>query len=218
MTTSPYGSDTTRENPAVEYGRVENERMEYQRVEDHQVEDRPPKLRELDLRGTWQVIAGALLLPFGIAVIIIGWHGAAYGNVDQKQIPYLISGGILGLAIVIVGCFFFWAHWLYRLHEQAEIHHEEALREQRETMKALIDALAVGGGRAVTEGAPSAVPVSANGRAVGRTFVVTATGTNFHTAGCPMVANRGGSLRTISEQEAGDMKPCRVCEPLISAN
>lgn len=212
MTTSPYGSDITRENPAVQ-----DQPVEGPPVGDQPVEDRPPKLRELDLRGTWQVVAGALLLPFGIAVIIIGWHGAAYGNVDQKQIPYLISGGILGLAIVIVGCFFFWAHWLYRLHEQAEIHHEEALREQRETMKSLIDALAAGGGRAVTEGA-SSVPVSANGRAAGRMFVATATGTNFHTAGCPMVANRGGSLRTISEQEAGDMKPCRVCEPLISAN
>ena len=205
MTTSPYGGDITRENEIVE--------------PDQETEVRPPKLRELDLRGTWQVIAGAMLLPFGIAVIIIGWHGAAYGNVDQKQIPYLISGGILGLAIVVVGCFFFWAHWLYRLHEQAEIHHEEALREQRETMKALIDALATGGaGRlpAAPEGSAGGVSVSANGRAVGRTFVATATGTNFHTAGCPMVANRAGALRTISEHEAEEMKPCRVCEPLVS--
>ena len=210
MTTSPYGSDITRETPAVE------DHHEH----DQAAEARPPKLRELDLRGTWQVVAGALLLPFGIAVIIIGWHGAAYGNVDQKQIPYLISGGILGLAIVIVGCFFFWAHWLYRLHEQAEIHHEEVLQEQREMMKSLIDALATGGSRVAAGSAPESlsVPVSTNGRAVGRTFVATATGTNFHTAGCPMVANRGGSLRTISEQEAGDMKPCRVCEPLVSSN
>ena len=204
MTTSPHGSDITRETSIVE--------------PDNSSGDRPVKLRELDLRGTWQVIAGALLLPFGIAVIIIGWHGAAYGNVDQKQIPYLISGGILGLAIVVVGCFFFWAHWLYRLHEQAEIHHEEALREQREMMKSLIDALAAGGGRVVTGASPSDVAISANGRAVGRSFVATATGTNFHTAGCPMVANRAGALRTISEQEAEGMKPCRVCEPLVSTN
>ena len=206
MTTSPYGADNTTETPVVG-----------PRPDD----ERPVKLRELDLRGTWQVIAGAMLLPFGIAVIIIGWHGAAYGNVDQKQIPYLISGGILGLAIVIVGCFFFWAHWLYRLHEQAEIHHEEALREQRELTKSLIDAIASGGGRVITEatpGTPSGVSVSANGRAVGRSFVATATGTNFHTAGCPMVANRAGALRTVTEREAEEMKPCRVCEPLVSSN
>jgi hypothetical protein len=180
-------------------------------------EERAVKMRELDLRGTWQVIVGALLLPFGIAVIILGWHGAAYGNVDQKQIPYVISGGILGLAIVIVGCFFFWAHWLYRLHEQAEIHHEEALREQRETMKALIAALAAGGGP-VAAGSPiSGIEFSANGRIVSRGFVATATGTNFHTAGCPIVANRAGALRAISDEEAEAMKPCRVCEPLVSS-
>ena len=181
-------------------------------------EERAVKMRELDLRGTWQVIMGALLLPFGIAVIILGWHGAAYGNVDQKQIPYLISGGILGLAIVVVGCFFFWAHWLYRLHEQAEIHHEESLREQRETMKALIAALAAGGGHVAAGSPASAIAISGNGQIVSRTFVATATGTNFHTAGCPMVANRAGALRTISDQEAEQMKPCRVCDPLVSAN
>src|ERR1700761_2988106 len=60
----------------------------------------------LDLRNTWQAIAGALLLPIGIAVIILGWQGAAHGRVDQQQIPYLISGGILGLAVVVIGCFF----------------------------------------------------------------------------------------------------------------
>jgi hypothetical protein len=213
VTTSPYGDEITGETPVIEEHREEDHFQE-----ERPADRRPPKLRELDLRGTWQVVAGAILLPLGVAVIIIGWHGAAYGNVDQKQIPYLISGGILGLAIVVVGCFFFWAHWLYRIHEQAEIHHEEALREQREQMKLLIDALAAGGGRGPAGAVPPGVPVSANGRSAGRTFVATATGTNFHTAGCPMVANRGGTLRTISEQEAGEMKPCRVCEPLVSSN
>lgn len=175
---------------------------------------KPParsRLRELDLRNTWQIIAGALLLPFGIAVIIIGWHGAAYGNVDQKQIPYLISGGILGLAIVVIGCFFYWAHWLYRIYDQADLHHQEAMREQRALIRSLIDALGTSGGPAVP-----ASGVSNNG--AGRVFVATATGSNYHTAGCPMVANRGGALRTISETEAASMKPCRVCEPLVSTN
>ena len=203
MTTSPYSGDDTTEAaypPVVP------------------ADEHPVKRRELDLRNTWQIIIGAMLIPFGIAVIIIGWHGAAYSNVDQKQIPYLISGGIMGLAIVVIGCFFYWAHWLYRIQERADANHQEVLREQREMMKALIESLATGGGRYVGESAPAGVVVSANGRAVSRTFVATATGTNFHTAGCPMVANRAGALRNITEQEAEEMKPCRVCEPLVSSN
>lgn len=169
------------------------------------------RTRELDLRNTWQIVAGAILLPFGIAVIIIGWHGAAYGNVDQKQIPYLISGGVLGLAIVIVGCFFFWAHWLYRIYDQSDLHHQEAMREQREMMRALMEA--VGGYSRPDNRRGDRSP---NGAA--RTFVATPSGSNFHTSGCPMVANRSSELRVISEQEAQSMKPCRVCEPLAHAN
>lgn len=166
-------------------------------------EKRRVRLNELDLRNTWQVIAGSILLPLGIAVIILGWHGAAYGNVDQKQIPYLISGGILGLAIVVVGCFFYWAHWLYRIYDQADLHHQEMIREQREMIHALLGS--------------GFQPGHFNGdasRSDGRGFVVTPTGSNFHTPACPLIANRASSTRTISEEEARDMRPCRVCEPL----
>jgi hypothetical protein len=159
------------------------------------------RVRELDLRNTWQVIAGAILLPLGVAVIILGWHGAAYGNVDQKQIPYLISGGILGLGIMIVGCFFYWAHWLYRIYDQADLHHQELIREQREMIRALLEAGYQGNGHAA---------LSNNGRG----FVATPTGSNFHVPGCPIIATRASSLRTVSEDEASGMRPCRVCEPL----
>jgi hypothetical protein len=190
--------------------------------------ERPPgRLRRLrnsnlDLRNTWQIIAGSLLLPLGIALILLAWSGAAHGRVDQQQIPYLVSGGIGGLAVVMIGCFFYWAHWLYRIYDQADLHHQEALREQREMTRALIEALGAGPARAQAFMAPGApahqTGVTTNGLAGGRTFVATATGTNFHTSGCPMVANRSGALRTVTEAEAGQMKPCRVCEPVISAN
>ena len=159
--------------------------------------------QELDLRNTWQVIAGAILLPLGIAVIILGWHGAAYGNVDQKQIPYLISGGILGLGIMLVGCFFYWGHWLYRIYDQADLHHQEQMREQREFMRALLEA-----GHQPRAGGGFASATNGSG------FVATPTGSNFHTAGCPIIATRAGSLRPVSEEEASGMRPCRVCEPL----
>lgn len=172
----------------------------------------------LDLRNTWQIVLGSLLLPLGIAFILLAWSGAAHGRVDQQQIPYLVSGGIGGLAVVMIGCFFYWAHWLYRIYDQADLQHQEALREQREMMRALIEALAANGGRPpVTPGERGQV-VATNGLTAGRTFVATATGTNFHTPGCPMVANRAGSLRTVTEEEMREMKPCRVCEPLVAAN
>lgn len=159
----------------------------------------------LDLRNSWQVVAGALLLPIGIAVIVLGWQGAAHGRIDQQQIPYLISGGILGLAFVTIGGFFFWAHWLYRMYDQAELHHLERMKVQAEQHQELLRALGErGGSAAVGTSAPSA-----NGTAA---FVATASGSNFHKADCPIVTGRPG-LRRITAAQAKSMKPCRICEP-----
>lgn len=188
----------------------------------------------LDLRNTWQILAGSLLLPLGLAFILLAWAGAAHGRVDQQQIPYVVSGGLGGLAIVMIGCFFYWAHWLYRIYDQADLHHQEALQEQREMMMALIEAVSAGGsgrlgradepgpgqvhGRAPGGATDTSTGTSANGGEVGRVFVATQSGTNFHTSGCPMVANRSGNLRTVTPDEAEQMKPCRVCEPVIHSN
>jgi hypothetical protein len=155
----------------------------------------------LDLRNTWQAIAGALLLPIGIAVIVLGWQGAAHGRVDQQQIPYLISGGILGLAFVMVGGFFFWAHWLYRMYDQAELHHLERMRVSAEQHQELLRALGERGG--------ASTPAAS---AAASSYVATASGTNFHNPDCPIVSGRPG-LRRLTAAQAKNMKPCRICEP-----
>jgi hypothetical protein len=167
----------------------------------------------LDLRNTWQIVAGAVLLPLGVAVILLGWAGAAHGRVDQQQIPYIISGGVLGLAIVIVGCFFFWAHWMYRIYDQADLHHQAAMREQSELIRALMEAVRP------DQAPPAAHAGNGNGRTrrpngARSAYVATPTGTNFHTLGCPIVANRLDSVRGVTAKEAVDMKPCRICDPL----
>jgi hypothetical protein len=164
---------------------------------------------DLDLRNTWQIVAGAILLPLGIAVILLGWAGAAHGRVDQQQIPYIISGGVLGLALVVIGGFFFWAHWLYRIYDQADLHHQAAMREQAEFYRALL--AAVGQGGAASTAAPMDAPVG-----VPTSFVATPSGTNFHTADCAIVANRPGKVRTIGRDEIEGMRPCRICDPLAT--
>lgn len=169
-------------------------------------------LAGLDLRNTWQVVAGAILLPLGIAAIVLGWQGAAHGRVDQQQIPYLISGGLLGLALVIMGGLFFWGHWLYRIYDQANLQHEATLRSQAEFQRTVLLLLAHNGslGNGIAQSDSSTVTGS------GRTFVATASGTNFHTADCAIVSSRKGKTRSVSAQEAQRMQPCRICDPLGS--
>src|SRR5205823_6369878 len=54
----------------------------------------------------WNTVGGKLGLVFcvaGLALIWGGWNGAATYNDIRKQFPYLISGGIAGLALVVIG-------------------------------------------------------------------------------------------------------------------
>ena len=98
-----------------------------------------------DLRNTWQVAAGAILIPMGVIIILIAWYGSAHARVVQQQIPYLVSGSFIGLGFMVVGGFLFFSHWLYRMYDQAALHHEEQLRA--------LQAIAAGGAWPARRGA-----------------------------------------------------------------
>ena len=54
----------------------------------------------------WNTLGGKLGLLFcvaGLGLIWAGWNGAGTYNDIRKQFPYLISGGIAGLALVVIG-------------------------------------------------------------------------------------------------------------------
>ena len=46
---------------------------------------------------------GTGLCGAGILLVFLGWNGAASVDRVQAQFPYLISGGIAGLALVVMG-------------------------------------------------------------------------------------------------------------------
>jgi hypothetical protein len=76
------------------------------------------------------LVLGGILAPLGVAVVVLGWWGASKSAYEFEQIPYLISGGLLGLSLVFIGCFFYFAHWLTQL-----------VKEHREQSQAILTAL-----------------------------------------------------------------------------
>jgi hypothetical protein len=76
------------------------------------------------------LVAGGILAPVGILVIIIGWWGAAHSPFLFQQVPYLISGGLLGLALVILGSFLYFGYWL-----------TQVVKEQRRQATAVVEAI-----------------------------------------------------------------------------
>jgi len=66
-------------------------------------------------------LAGSLLMPLGLIGIGLGWYGAAHTPYSFEQVAYVISGGILGLALTILGGFLFFGSWLARIaHQQRQ--------------------------------------------------------------------------------------------------
>jgi hypothetical protein len=158
----------------------------------------------------WLLRVGALLVPFGFVAIFAGYWGAAHAGRVIQQIPYQISGGILGLALVFAGAFSYFAYWLTRI-----------LREQQRVIVALDEQTQaiVGELRQLREAMPAevGVPIAAvAGDGAPDVLVATPKGSLVHRGTCSVVAGRG-DLRPVPGIGPGE-RPCKVCAPLSNGS
>jgi hypothetical protein len=167
-----------------------------------------------DVRNSWQVVVGSLLIPLGIVLILIAWDGAAHAKVDQGQIPYLISGGLAGLGAMIIGGLFYWGHWLYRIYDQADLHHQE----QQQLMRELIAAVGSRPTDSNGSSAPAPAPAWAAPSDTGTTFYATASGSVYHRAGCPVIAHHPTDLRVLGPGGLEGLRPCQICDPASTSS
>jgi len=56
-----------------------------------------------DPRRQWRVVVGWACVALGLLFILLGWFGVSGDPNVARQLPYLASGGLGGLAFVIVG-------------------------------------------------------------------------------------------------------------------
>ena len=128
----------------------------------------------------------------GLLLIGLGYNGMASNTAVAAQLPYLLSGGLLGLALVVFGTGLMINH---------------GAREDRQRMEGVLQQLLE-----VQQDHPlgAQVPSDADG--------LFAAGTSsYHRPGCRLVDGREevGYL-TGEEAVARDLKPCRVCHPEIA--
>jgi hypothetical protein len=51
----------------------------------------------------WLLVPASLAIVGGFVLMVLGWYGASHTSREIEQIPYLISGGLIGLGLVVVG-------------------------------------------------------------------------------------------------------------------
>jgi hypothetical protein len=164
-------------------------------------------------------VVAAVLLPLGLVLVFLGWYGAARTPYLFEQVPYLVSGGLLGLGLIVTGGFVLFGSWIARTAREQAVRDEtliEAVREMRDELARLrlsppepVSAPPAQRGR--RKSAPAAAPV--NGGSHG--LVATARGSMLHRSDCAIVTGRD-DIHDVTDPEAEGLRPCRLCDPLAA--
>ena len=157
-------------------------------------------------------VVGWVLTGIGALALLVGYLGISREAVVAKQIPYLISGGLGGVALLIVGAVFLGTEDVRR--DAARIERLESLVEELHRALLVRDGQAAVAAPAEAELA-DVTTAAPNGRAAaGDGVVVLPAGRSFHRPGCPMVEGKD-QARTVPADRATSkgLEPCRLCEP-----
>lgn len=135
--------------------------------------------------------AGLLLIAVGLLVIGVAYNAVASQTVLLAQVPYVVSGGLTGLALVVVG---------------AAVLVVNSARQDRALLEAKLDQV-VDALLSATGGTRTASPSDASG-------LVVAGSASYHVPSCRLVDGREEThLLTPGEAEVQGLKACRVCQP-----
>jgi hypothetical protein len=148
----------------------------------------------------WMLVVGGTMIPLGLIVVILGWLGASDTVLVFEQMPYLLSGGILGLGLIFGGGFLYFAYWLTLL-----------VRENRTGREELASALLRMETLLADQAAAAAAPRTKKG-SVSPSLVATKTGTMIHRPDCIAVDGKT-DLRSVTATTVG-LTACRLCDPL----
>lgn len=152
-------------------------------------------------------IAGATALPLGFVAIFLGWYGASRTPFLFEQVPYLISGGLLGVGLVLAGGLLFFGSWFARLAEQDRLASQDLVDALTDLHDAVVEQAQAFAAASTGQAAPAVAPSAAGFR----TLVATPTGAMAHRPECSVVASRD-DLVTVTLPADG-YRPCKMCEP-----
>ena len=175
---------------------------------------------------------GRILMFVGFLMIVIAWDGAASLDFIQGQFPYLLSGGVPGLALIVVGA------GLEYIQATRQMTAERA-KQMAELNLSVVKLVGFMKDPATTT-AP-ALPEKAPEAAIPATVGATSTGqmpssayapapetssddtadqpviagrSSFHAPTCHLVSGRDDMAAiTRLEAEGQGLSPCRVCKP-----
>ena len=135
-------------------------------------------------------LLGWVFAAAGAVALFLGWWGASGTAVTAKQIPYVVSGGLTGVCLLVLAAACFASDDVRRsLGRVAD------LERQVDTLYRLLTA--------------PETPEEDDGE-----LVALAGGSSYHRRGCRLVAGKE-SVEDVTPAAAAARRltPCRVCDP-----
>ncbi len=173
---------------------------------------------EPDPRLLWRWVAGAVrpyigwvLIGLGALVMLIGYFGVSREAIPAKQIPYLVSGGIGGVFLAVLGAYFLGTQEirndsgrLDRLERMVEELHQALLRRPDAPSVDLTAPAASANGTLTSAGPTSPA----------RRVLVVEGGETFHRATCVLVDGKDADDLTPAAARKRGLRPCPACTPV----
>lgn len=149
--------------------------------------------------------AGWAFIAVGLLLTLLGWIGVSGEAIVAKQIPYVVSGGIGGVLLCVVGAYFLGTE---------ELRKDSGRLDRLERMVDELHAALLSRPDAPE---PASSP-SRNGRsgAASPTLVAVQGGETFHVAGCAMAEGKAVESLTAEEADVNGLRPCPLCEPVAA--
>ena len=155
---------------------------------------------DVDRRVRMSRVLGLLFVAAGFVIIGFAWNGAASKVRVDSQFPYLLSGGFMGIGLIVVGVVL-----LLLATVRAE---RQILTEKFDEMNRLLSRnlgrLQVSASSAQTNGSPAA------------SEQVMAGSDLYHRADCRiLVGKKGLTSISVAQAVAEGLDPCRACDPPV---
>ncbi|HZQ29342.1 MAG TPA: hypothetical protein VFA94_16725 [Acidimicrobiales bacterium] len=159
------------------------------------------------MKRTWGKLGGQLGLGFaaiGLLLIGLAWNGAASLDFVSGQVPYLLSGGALGLSLVVIG--------VTLVVVQNGRKDRAILEAELRSLSSAVARLATALGSGVVAGG------GANGSALSAASLgpdmVLVGATSFHRPDCRLAEGKPLAAMPVAAAQAEGLTPCRICDPL----
>ena len=154
-------------------------------------------------------VLGYVFVAIGIVLLLTAYLGVSREVLVAKQIPYLVSGGLFGLAFVTLGS---------RLLLIEDMRRDAGRLDRLERAVADLHAALLTRPDAPTPYAEGTVARHAsNGHAQPEQVLALSGGDSFHRQDCPIVEGKDSArpLTTTAAQKKG-LNACPMCQPLVA--